>query len=386
MLQVNKAHKVFLIALACCVAFSLLFVFLHAHFLAAAHNTANTASAAGKGNQGVAEHYANYIAREEITTRMWMVISFMLTGSMAALGLIEFAVLPLLSLSRVGALSRVTYYEGLLQPFTMVAFILGMSAIVVTTFIPFDTFGEDTTMYRDVAMSFVLMFVLVIMVFATAKVIDEEIENRTMLTLMSKPIARWQVIVGKYLGIVCIVFSISAILMIIAGGCGWLRYFSDQRIDIFVATAQGRAQLFWDNDRAVLTMIPGFILEFLEMCTLAAISTAIATRYSLALNMTGIVVLYIVANLTRFIPALHAGGAVAAVLNGFSYLLPYLSNFDLNQCLVYRRISMPGHYIADAPTWGQIWQYVGLASVYGLLYIGAALSVAIALFRNRELI
>ena len=133
-------------------------------------------------------------------------------------------------------------------------------------------------------------------------------------------------------------------------------------------------------------MIPAFLLEFLEMCTLAAISTAIATRYSLAVNMTGIIILYIVANLTRFIPAIHATGALAAALNGVSYLLPYLSNFDINQCLVYRRVSMPGHYIADAPTWGQIWEYVGTAVIYGVMYIGAALSAAIALFRNRELI
>lgn len=382
----NKAQKVFLVALAACVAISIVFIFLHAHFLAAAHRTSNIAVQATKGNHGVAEHYANYVAREEITTRMWMVIFFMLTGSMAIVALVEFAVLPLLSLNRIGALCRVTYYEGLLQPFTLVAFAIGLAAIVVTTFIPFDTFGEDTTMYRDVAMSFVSMFVLIITVFVAAKVIDEEIENRTMLTLMSKPLARWQVIIGKYMGIVCIVFVTSAVLMTFAAGCGWLRYFSDQRIDIYVATIQGRAQLFWDNDRSVLLMIPAFLLGFLEMCTLAAISTAIATRYSLAINMTGIVILYIVANLTRFIPALHATGALAATLNSFSYLLPYLSNFDINQCLVYRRVSMPGHYIAGAPTWGQIWEYVGMASVYGVMYIGAALSAAIALFRNRELI
>ncbi len=382
----NKAQKILLAILAVLVAISVLFIFLHAHFLAAAHQSSDVASTATKGNHGVAEHYANVMARDEIRTRMWMVIFFMLTGSLVVLAFIEFAVLPLLSLSRIGALCRVTYYEGILQPFTLVAFCIGLSAIVLTTFIPFNTFGEDTTMYRDIAISFVSMFVLIITVFVTAKVIDEEIENRTMLTLMSKPLARWQVIIGKYLGIVCIVFVTSAVLMLFAAGCGWLRYFSDQRIDIYVSTIAGRAQLFWDNDRAVLLMIPAFWLELLEMCTLAAISTAIATRYSLAINMTGIVILYMVANLTRFLPALHATGALAATLNGISYLLPYLSNFDINQCLVYRRVSMPGHYIAGAPTWGEIWQYVGMVSVYGVMYIGAALSVAIALFRNRELI
>ena len=72
----SKTQKIFLIVLAICTALSIVFIFLHAHFLAAAHQTANIAATASKGNHGVAEHYANYVAREEITTRMWMVIFF----------------------------------------------------------------------------------------------------------------------------------------------------------------------------------------------------------------------------------------------------------------------------------------------------------------------
>ncbi len=348
-------------------------------------HVAVVAAQAGKQNHHVAANYASSLAGQADAARDWMLAFFVASGTLIIGGFIEYVVLPLLSLSRVGAMTRVTYHEALWQPFTLIALGLCVAAIGITAFVPFNTFGDDTKMYRDVALSFILMFVLVIMVFATGKVIDEEIENRTMLTLMSKPIARWQVIVGKYLGIICLIFVSTAALTLLAGTCAWLRYFSDHKIDIQAASFQGRQLLFWYNDQYMLALIPAFVLQFMEVATLAAVSTAIATRFGLALNMTVIVLLYIAANLTRFVPLLNWPSPWQSLANAVSYLLPYLSNFDLNQCLVYRHLTVGDHYIKGAPTYGQVWRYTGLACTYGVFYIGAALAVAVALFRNREL-
>ena len=355
------------------------------HLINAAYHTAGVSDIASKHNHGVASAYANVIATYADNWRFWFTLSISLAGAWLMPGIVEFLILPLLGLSRLGAIARVTYYEALLQPFTLIVFLLCLAAIIITAFVPFNTFGDDTEMFRDVALSFVLMFSLVIMVFATGKVVDEEIENRTMLTLMSKPVARWQVVVGKYLGILCLLFVVMAITTICTAGCDYLRFFSDKRIDLDVSDMAERQALFWSNFSSVIVLLPAFIMQFMEIATLAAISTGISTRYSLALNMTAIVLLYIGANLTRFIPLLNLAHPWQEVVQSISYLLPFLSNFDINQCLVYRPISMPGHFIKNAPTIGQVWEYVVISCTYGLLYIGAALAAAIALFRNREL-
>ncbi len=378
--------KVYIIVMAVLLALTFMFAVWHSDVVTAAQAAVTHAGQAGKHNGGVASKFANVTATEANNLRFFLVLFGSLTAAGGIWGLVEYVFLPLINLSRLGAITQVTYHEALYQPFTLIVFAMCVAAIVITAFVPFNTFGEDTKMYRDVAMSFVLMFILIIMVFATAKVIDEEIENRTMLTLMSKPVARWQVILGKYLGIVFLMFVTMAICTIAAAACAWLRYFSDQRIDLSVATYAGQQALFWANDMAIIALLPAFVLQFMELATLAAISTAIATRYSLALNMTVIVVLYIGANLTRFVPLLHLGPPWQMLVDGGSYFLPYLTNFDINQALIYRSISMPGHYQGpEAPTLGQIWSYVSLASLYGVMYIGAALSIAVALFRNREL-
>src|SRR6478672_8921948 len=68
-----------------------------------------------------------------------------------------------------------------------------------------------------------LLFVLVATLFATSKSIFDEIEDRTMLTLMSKPVRKWEVLVGKYLGIVtAAAVAVAALGLILVLGV-WLR-------------------------------------------------------------------------------------------------------------------------------------------------------------------
>jgi ABC-type transport system involved in multi-copper enzyme maturation permease subunit len=309
-----------------------------------------------------------------------------LAACTAIFGFIEYVVLRLLSLFRLGAIARVTYYEALLQPFTLIVLALGLAVIVVGAFFPFFTLSEDSKMYRDVAASFAFIFAVPIMIFASSKVIDEEIENRTMLTLMSKPVARWQVVLGKYLGVLMLVFVAVAALGIMAGVCAYLRYFDDMRIEYYVASTKDAWQgLDLANNKAVLALIPAVLLEFMQLATLAAISVAISTRYGLALNVTVIVILYIGANLTRYTGQANLGEPWQSLVTAISYLLPSLGNLDLNQRLIYGNYNFGKEYIRDLPTYSQIWSYVALAAAYSILYISGAISFAMALFRNREL-
>jgi hypothetical protein len=57
-------------------------------------------------------------------------------------------------------------------------------------------------MFKSVCLDVILLLVLITTLFATSKSIYEEIEDRTMLTLMSKPLKKWEVLLGKYLGII----------------------------------------------------------------------------------------------------------------------------------------------------------------------------------------
>src|SRR3982750_1112350 len=97
---------------------------------------------------------------------------------------------------------RHTFLEAFVQPIYPLLLAIGSGIVVVFAMLPFFTLGEDAVMFKSVALDVILLLVLISTLFATSKSIYEEIEDRTMLTLMSKPVAKWEVLIGKYLGII----------------------------------------------------------------------------------------------------------------------------------------------------------------------------------------
>ena len=309
-----------------------------------------------------------------------------LTGILLLAGLIEFGVLRLLGLTSLGAIARVTYYEALLQPFTLIVLAGGVFAIVIFGFVPFFTLNEDSKMYRDVTTSFAFMFVMPILIFASSKVVDEEIENRTMLTLMSKPVSRWQVVIGKYTGVLLLILVCTFALGTMAGVSSFARYFDDQRMDYFVAGSQADiAKLDSDNHKTLLALVPANILQFMQLATLAAVSVAISTRFGLALNVTVIVLMYMLSNLARYVDLLQLTQPWEGIVKFGAKLLPSLGLLDINQRLIYGNYNLGKEMIVGLPGYDQIWGYVGQSGLYTVLYIGAALCLAVGLFRTREL-
>src|SRR5581483_2485410 len=118
---------------------------------------------------------------------------------------------------------KYTILEAIMQPIYSLLLALGAAVLIIFGLLPFFTLGEDTIMYKSVGLDVILLLVLLATLFATSKSIYDEIEDRTMLTLMSKPVRRWQVMVGKYLGIILAAALGVTILGIVVILGTWLR-------------------------------------------------------------------------------------------------------------------------------------------------------------------
>src|SRR3954471_11888151 len=114
---------------------------------------------------------------------------------------------------RTFVILRHTFLEAIVQPIYGLLLAIGGAILIIFGALPFFTLGEDTVMFKAVGLDIILLLVLIATLFATSKSIFEEIEDRTMLTLMSKPVQKWEVLVGKYLGII-----LSALLAVVVLG------------------------------------------------------------------------------------------------------------------------------------------------------------------------
>jgi len=291
---------------------------------------------------------------------------------------------------RTYVILRHTFFDAIVQPIYPLLLALGSAILLIFGMLPFFTLGEDTVMYKSVVLDVVLVLVLIITLFATSKSIFEEIEDRTMLTLMSKPVQRWEVLIGKYLGII-----LSALLAVVVFGgiillCTYARIPNDYQLRSFSLDDREMSQVRELQLMHVMGLIPALVLVWLQVSVLAAIGVALSTRFSLVVNLPAVILIYIAGNLTRFLypftpQTTFVHKAVASVA---SLVLPYLATFDLRGPTVYHEIALAGTRYANAANavrLGSIWLYVAIAFAYGVAYAAFSLSCGMWLFQRREL-
>jgi len=307
---------------------------------------------------------------------------------------------------RTLVICRHTFQEAVAQPIFSLLIALGSAVLFVFAMLPFFTLGEDTRMFKSIGLDVVLILVLISTLFATSKSIFEEIEDRTMLTLMSKPVRRWEVMVGKYLGIISSAALAVGVLGVVIVLCTWFRVPTDYQLRTTTIDDRELNQILDLRLMHSSGLIPSLVLIWLQIGVLAAVGVALSTRFSLVVNLPAVILVYIAGNLTRFLFPLNDPGSPlyesGFVAKGFAYLiglvLPYLETFDLRTLTVYGTVRIPewlgnlmnlrgSAYTADpsAVAYGTIWGYVAVAVVYAVAYSAFALAAGMWSFHNREL-
>jgi ABC-type transport system involved in multi-copper enzyme maturation permease subunit len=295
---------------------------------------------------------------------------------------------------RTFVILRHTFIESIVQPIYPLLLALGAAILGIFALLPFFTLGEDTIMFKSVGLDIILLLVLIVTLFATSRSIFDEIEDRTMLTLMSKPVRRWEVLVGKYLGIITAALIAVAVLGAVLILCTWARLPGDYQIRTNSIDERDLKQLHDMRMMHTAGLIPSLLLMWLQISVLAAVGVALSTRFSLVVNLPVVIIVYIAGNLTRFLyPATDSPlEGRSALVRGFAYVvslvIPFLETFDLRQKTVYSTIKLANTmYESDlrGVTMSEIWMNTGVAALYAAAYAAFALAVGMWLFQTREL-
>ena len=125
---------------------------------------------------------------------------------------------------RVLTIARNAFIESTRQPVVLFLVILAGILLVFTTWNSGYSLGYQSTesaevagddkVLLDVGLSTVFVMGVVLAGFIATTVISREIENKTVLTVVSKPVSRLSVVVGKYLGVVATLL-VACFLMVI---------------------------------------------------------------------------------------------------------------------------------------------------------------------------
>jgi len=263
-----------------------------------------------------------------------------------------------------------TAKEAIRQPaFFVLAFIAG-SSLIGSVFVAYFTFGEDIKMYKDTGLTTISFACLLLALLTASSTVAEEIEGKTAITLLSKPINRRQFIVGKFLGIEMGVLALFGLLGLLFAAGVYYKFGYDLR-----ESAGGVAESAqrWNQVKQVL---PGLALGFFEVTVLAAVSVAISTRLPMLVNLVVCIAVFFLGHLSPVLVEATSQGQVSELVSFmarlFAWALPSLEFFNAGPAI----------------STGAVIPWVGYvlpALGYCVLYSGAALLFAFLLFEDRDL-
>lgn len=110
------------------------------------------------------------------------------------------------------AIARNTFVESIRQPIYLVMIAVGILALLITPGLSTFTLSDDNLFMVDMGLATIFLCGLVIAAFVATSVVTREIENKTVLALVSKPVGRPVFVIGKYVGVAAALLVAAVIL------------------------------------------------------------------------------------------------------------------------------------------------------------------------------
>jgi ABC-type transport system involved in multi-copper enzyme maturation permease subunit len=306
-----------------------------------------------------------------------------------------------------GAVALAAFRESIRQPMFWLLTVGGLGLMGLSLILPYYTFGEDYKMMKELGYSQLLLFAAAFCVIAASSSISEEIEGRTAVTLMSKPVSRRHFLLGKFFGIL-----LAGLVMTVLLGWVllWMLLYKEQDemllrlnpppdpawlvqlLQDYLPAGPGswllRGVGLWCHDAG--TFFPALAISFGHVMILLAVAVALATRVSMLVNVPVCLAVYFLGHLTPILKSVaaqqlaeQAAGQlqqtgyqlIAFLANVFDVLLPGLDLFDLSSA-----------FIRDAPLPPLPFSLYTLnVLVYAGMYTAIALLFGLILFEDRDL-
>jgi ABC-type transport system involved in multi-copper enzyme maturation permease subunit len=257
------------------------------------------------------------------------------------------------------AIAQTTVGEAIRRKVLLVILLIGVLFIVVAPGLGILSARSETTVLRGFMLGVIQGVSAIIAVILTVYMIPNEIERRTIYTILSKPVQRWQFLVGKYLGSV---FSLLLMMLMMSAVMAFVFYLQQAS----------------KNVGEIADLLKGPMMYFVQMSLLAAVGMFFSTFVAPLVNFFLTVGIFLLG--TFFNPLFETleqnqntvpfVKMSAKVINTF---LPNFANYNIQNPIINptQAIRNEGRY------------YLGL-TVYGVVYIGILLILAILIFDRRE--
>jgi ABC-type transport system involved in multi-copper enzyme maturation permease subunit len=319
-------------------------------------------------------------------------------------------------MSKVLTIARNTFTETLRQPVLSVIITAVLFLLIMSPSLTMYSMSDDNKLLREIGLSTLFLSGLFIAIFSASGAITEEIETKTITTVVTKPVGRPSFILGKFLGIagavtiahyICtvgtlmmlrhgvlesaadthdmvVITAAASVIVLTLLLTAFLNYFYDWN---FPATAIVLGCIFVTIAMVFLTFIDkewkfapqnnGFkifdiyasVLLLFAVFVIVALAVVFSSRFNIVVTLTSCIGVFLMGLISDYVfgrfAQTHIWAKVARAI------VPNLQVFWISDA-IYEGSPIPLKYIL-------------ITASYSACYIAAILLIAIALFQRRQL-
>lgn len=213
--------------------------------------------------------------------------------------------------------------------------------------------GQGRKILVDVGLSAIRFFGSLIAIFSGIGLVQKEIERRTIYSLLAKPLERWQLVVGKFLGgSLTVLVSVVVMTAVLLG--------------VLAYVTRGFTALH-------LIMLPAIVLIYLQLLVTTSLALVVSTFSTPILSAVLTFFFVLIGHGTGELADLATSvqsSALAIACRVLYYTLPNFQNFNFTLAVA--------HGQAIAP------ELFGKVVAYALVYLAILLLLATFIFERRE--
>lgn len=280
-------------------------------------------------------------------------------------------------------IARNTFGDSLRKRVLLIFLLLAFVMLTLALLLNYFTAREQTAIFLSTGLFIILVFGALIAITTAVFLIPNEIERRTIYSILSKPLERWEFFMGKFLGGALTVafmtglmtLALMLVLVVLAAKPPTSAVESAAQM-----AQQGVNFKEWmaRSGLAISLVLRGAIVIYFQLVIVTALATTLSLFLTPTVNFSVTAFIWIVGNLQWLVSALAGRNQEFPIISWiakiFYYLVPHFHDFNIMGSIVHPEVPIKVNHVL----------YATQVSLYGIVYGLLILLAGVMVFDRKE--
>jgi ABC-2 family transporter protein len=280
-------------------------------------------------------------------------------------------------------IARNTLGDALRKRVLLVFLLLALVMLFLALMLQYLTAREQLVTFKSTELAIVLIFGALISITTSIFLIPNEIEKRTIYSVLSKPVQRWEFFIGKFLGGVLTSLVtlglMTVVLVVVVFILSAKPPVSPDQMMTTGAQAQAVNVKDWmaRGGQEAILVLQGCVVIFFQLILITAIATTLSLFFSPTVNFAITAFIWISGSLQDVVAAWTRRNDLPVtkmLANLLYYITPHFEDFNIMGHIVHPEVKLQMSPVA----------YAVEVSLYGIVYAAMILLIGVLVFDRKE--